>query len=101
MIVKNKQGTLYELNGIQWDESDGSWLASLAGVMNEGFAGYEVRLPLASFANHFTPENIVTGVECNRCGNTLPAHTDTQHDDENDPIHQCPHKEETDGNNGA
>ena len=44
---------------------------------------------------------IIIDAVCRRCGNTLPPHTEAQHFDEKDPIHQCPHKEETDGNVGA
>ena len=110
MIVKNKEGTLYKLDGLQWDESGGSWLVSLTSApwQKDGVdRGHEVRLPLESFHNHFTlyvsepsPMTFV-GIKCNECGNTLPEHTEAQHLDGNDPVHQCPHEEDEDGNDGT
>ena len=96
MIVKNKHGTEYIFGGLSWDESDGSWIVNLKTVDDYGTVSLEV--PLDTFGRHFTPQVGVVGVKCNECGNTLPAHTEAQHLDENDPIHQCPHEEETDGN---
>ena len=106
MIVKNKHGTEYIFGGLSWDESDGSWIVNLKTVDDYGTVSLEV--PLDTFGRHFTlhlhpdqfgPDDVeVVGVKCNEFGNTLPAHTEAQHLDENDPIHQCPHEEETDGN---
>ena len=35
--------------------------------------------------------NIVSGIICNKCGNTLPPHTEEEHFDINNDIHKCPH----------
>jgi len=37
------------------------------------------------------PEAVVTGITCNKCGNTLPSHTVRDHFDTDHPIHACPH----------
>ena len=38
-----------------------------------------------------TPETILTGIICNRCGNELPPHTAAELLDADHPVHQCPH----------
>ena len=38
-----------------------------------------------------TPDTILTGIICNRCGNELPPHTAAQHLDADHPVHECPH----------
>lgn len=39
-------------------------------------------------------DTILKGVECRKCGNTLPPHTVKRHLTEGDPILTCPHKTE-------
>lgn len=34
---------------------------------------------------------LIAGIICNKCGNTLPPHSERQHLDVNHPIHDCPH----------
>jgi len=38
-----------------------------------------------------TPDTIVTGVNCNKCKNTVPPHTVAEHLDASHKIHICPH----------
>ena len=96
MIVKNKYDKIYELEGLTWDDSDGSWLVRLKRLpdVSEGDAGEDL-VPLHVFTRHFTPYQggEISGVICRECGNTLPPHSQKRHLDENDPIHACPHKE--------
>ena len=33
----------------------------------------------------------VSGIICNKCGNTLPPHTTEEHLDVDHPVHICPH----------
>jgi len=49
---------------------------------------YDIALAIG---NYLTGETIVTGIVCNKCSLTLPAHTIDEHLNENHPIHQCPH----------
>ena len=34
---------------------------------------------------------LIAGIICNKCGNTLPPHTEEEHFDINNDIHKCPH----------
>lgn len=38
-----------------------------------------------------TDDTIVSGIQCTRCGNTLPPHTVRRHLNVSDVVHTCPH----------
>ncbi len=41
-----------------------------------------------------TDDTFVSGIKCNRCGNTVPPHMVKEHMNIHHPIHQCPHSVE-------